>query len=126
MRFLDHPDLAKLLLRAAPAAMMIYAHGWSKITRILSGNFEFANPIGIGEIPSLVLATFAEFVCSCALIAGYRTRLAAIPLIITMCVAAFIQHASDPFARKELPLLYGTAFAAVMLLGPGRFSADKS
>lgn len=106
--------------------MMIYGHGWSKLKRIFAGNLEFADPIGIGPIPSLLLATFAEVICSLAVIAGFRTRLAAIPLVITMVVAAFIRHGASPWARKELALLYAVTFLVVILLGPGRFSVDKS
>jgi len=105
---------------------MIYGHGWSKLVKIFTWNLEFSDPIGIGHIPSLLLATFAEFFCSLALIAGFRTRLAAIPLVITMLVAAFVRHGADAWTRKELPVLYGAAFLAVILLGPGRFSLDKS
>ena len=126
MRFLDHPDLAKLLLRVCPAALMIYGHGWAKLTKIFSWDLQFADPLGIGQIPSLILVTFAEVVCSVAVIVGYRTRLAAIPLIITMLVAAFVHLGADSWNRKELPLLYAATFLAVTLLGPGRFSLDKS
>ena len=126
MGFLNQPDLAKLILRVCPAIMMIYGHGWSKLKRIIAGNWEFSDPIGIGPIASLLLATFAEVVCSLAVIAGFRTRLAAIPLVITMLVAAFIRHGANPWERKELALLYGVVFVVVILLGPGRFSLDKS
>jgi putative oxidoreductase len=106
--------------------MMIVGHGWGKLMRIVSWNWEFADPIGIGAIPSLILATFAEFFCSAAVIAGFKTRLAAIPLLITMLVAALVQHGADPFSRKELPLLYAAVFLTIILIGPGRYSLDKS
>ena len=37
---------------------------------------------------------------------GLGTRLASIPLMITMFVAAYISHVVDPFGRKEMALLY--------------------
>jgi putative oxidoreductase len=51
--------------------------------------------------------------------------LASIPVIITMGVAAFIVHASDPVAIKEKALLYLFAFLAIALLGAGKHSVDK-
>jgi len=35
-----------------------------------------------------------------------------------MLVAAVFVHADDPWARKELPLLFGQVFFALILLGP--------
>lgn len=99
-------------------------HGWPKFQKILAGDWTFADPIGVGQAPSLLLATFAEFFCSLLVIAGYRVRLAALPLIFTMLVAALLVHSSDPWMKKELPLLYAFSFGAVLLLGAGGYSAD--
>ncbi len=123
VKLLHHSDLGLLILRAGAAAMLM-THGWSKVVRIAGGNFEFADPIGIGPAASLVLAAAAEFLCSLAVLVGFKTRLAAIPPLMTMLVAGFIQHAQDPFGRKELAFLYAVSFAAVILMGPGRFSVD--
>jgi putative oxidoreductase len=72
----------------------------------------------------LALAVFAEVFCSLLLIFGIATRLAAIPLIITMLVAAFIVHANDGFGRQELPLLYSAVFFAIAIAGAGKISFD--
>ena len=42
-----------------------------------------------------------------------------------MLVAAFIQHAGDPFGSREKALLFALIFIAILLLGPGPFSVDK-
>jgi len=85
----------------------------------------FSNPIGIGEGPSLFLAVIGEFVAPILIIIGYKTRFAAIPVILTMLVAAFIAHGADPFNVKEKALLYAVIFIAIFLLGPGKYSLDK-
>jgi putative oxidoreductase len=126
MKLLNQPDLAKLILRVGVSGMMLYGHGWPKLKKILVGDFTFPDPIGLGPLPSLLLAAFAEVLCSLAVIAGFRTRLAAIPLVITMVVAGFIQHWGDPWSDKEPALVFGVAFLAIVLLGAGRFSIDKS
>ena len=112
-----------LMLRTSVCAMML-PHGVQKLSNfsILSQTF---NPIGIGGTLSLSLVILAEVFCSIAIILGLFTRLAAIPLIIAMCVAAFVTHAGHPLAAKELALLYLTFFTVIFLVGPGRYSIDR-
>ncbi|MEM9362196.1 MAG: DoxX family protein [Bacteroidota bacterium] len=119
---LVHLGLA--LLRILPSAMML-THGFPKLQKLLSGNTEFANPIGIGEAPSLFLTVIGEFLCPILIIIGFKTRWAAIPAAITMAVAAFVVHGSDPLGKKELALLYLICFVVIYLLGPGKYSIDK-
>ena len=89
-------DIALALLRIAPAAMML-THGIPKFQKLISGDMEFGDPIGIGAAPSLFLAVIGEVICPILLIVGFKTRWAAVPAAITMGVAAFIAHAADPF-----------------------------
>ena len=89
------------------------------------GPIEFADPIGIGASPSLFLAVFAEFLCAILVLIGFKTRWASIPIVITMLVAALIQHADDPFGSKEKSLLFLLIFVTIMFLGPGAYSVDK-
>jgi putative oxidoreductase len=41
-----------------------------------------------------------------------------------MIVAVLLVHGADPLAKKELAILYGAAYLAIMLAGPGRLSLD--
>lgn len=115
--------LALLLLRIMVACAMLF-HGIPKLGKVLAGNLDFGDPIGIGSGPSLVLAVFAEFGCSLLLLVGLGTRLAVIPLIITMLVAAFIVHADDPITGKDLQLLYLLVYGVLFLLGSGKYSLE--
>lgn len=117
-------DIGLALLRILPAAMLL-THGIPKFQKLISGNFEFGDPIGIGATPSLFLAVIGEFVCPILLIIGFKTRWAAIPAAITMAVAGFIVHAADPFGTKEKAFLFLAFFVVIALLGPGKFSIDK-
>ena len=117
-------DIGLALLRIVPAALML-SHGIPKFQKLIAGNFEFADPIGIGATPSLFLTVIAEFVCPILIIIGFKARWAAIPSLITMLVAAFVVHGADPLAKKELALLYAVFFLAVALLGPGKYSIDR-
>ena len=42
-----------------------------------------------------------------------------------MAVAVLVVHVNDPFKRQELALLYLAGFAAIALIGPGKYSIDK-
>ncbi len=117
-------DIGLAFFRIAVSAMLL-THGLPKFQKLISGNFEFGDPIGIGAAPSLFLAVIGEFICPILIIIGFKTRLAAIPTVITMAVAAFIVHATDDFGTKEKALLYLIAFVTIILVGPGKFGVDK-
>lgn len=117
-------DIGLAFFRIAISATML-THGLPKFQKMIAGDFEFGDPIGIGAAPSLFLAVIGEFLCPILIIIGYKTRLVTIPTIITMCVAAFIVHAEDPFGVKEKALLYLVAFLTIALLGPGKYSIDR-
>ncbi len=101
-------------------------HGLGKFKAFFSGEpIQFRDPIGVEASASLVLAVFAEVLCAILLIIGLSTRLAAIPLAMTMLVAAFIVHANDGFGRQELPLLYAAIYISIALIGAGKYSLDN-
>ena len=117
-------DVALLLLRVGSSLMML-THGWPKIANFSEYLNRFADPLGLGPALSLQGAIFAEFFCAILVALGLLTRVAVIPLIFTMAVAAFIVHGGDPFGDKELSLLYLVIFAILFITGPGKYSLDK-
>ena len=94
-----------VIFRLALGVFML-THGWQKISNFDMLSTVFPDPLGLSSSISLSLIIFAEFFCSILLILGLSTRLATIPLIIGMSVAAFVIHGNDPFSTKELSLLY--------------------
>lgn len=118
-------NLALLLLRLVAGSFML-THGIGKFSTLFGVDpIQFPDPIGIGATASLALTVFSEVFCSILLILGLATRFAAIPLIITMLVAAFIMHANDGFGKQELPLIYTTVYLVIALLGAGKISIDN-
>ena len=118
-------SIALLVLRVVGGAFML-THGLGKFEAFFSGEpIQFRDPIGVGASASLALAVFAEVLCAILLIIGLSTRLAAIPLAITMLVAAFIVHANDGFGRQELPRLYAAIYISIALIGAGKYSLDN-
>ena len=117
-------NIALLIFRVG-AGLMMLTHGWAKFQNLLAGEMGFADPIGIGAGASLVLTVLAEFACSILIILGLGTRLAAIPLIITMGVALFIVHGGDPFGTQEKAALYLLCYLVIFITGAGKYSFDQ-
>src|SRR5690554_7362324 len=95
-------DIGLLVLRVFLGLAMLFGHGLSKWTKLIEGGeIQFADPFGVGMTMSLVLAVFAEVFCSALLVFGLLTRLALIPLVITMAVAVFYIHFAEGFRSEE-------------------------
>lgn len=117
-------DLGLAVLRIG-FSLLILSHGIPKIERLFADEINFADPLGIGVVPSLLLAIIGEVIAPIFVIIGFKTRLAAIPPMATMLVAFLIHHSADPFGTKEKALMYFTAFLVVFIAGAGRYSVDK-
>jgi putative oxidoreductase len=118
-------DISILILRIAIAALML-THGLPKLTMLLSGDpVQFPPVLGLTPEISLGLAVFAEVFCSILILVGFGTRLATIPLIITMLVAIFFIHSADPFAKQEMGLHYLLAYVLLLISGSGKYSVDN-
>jgi len=124
MKNIASTHLGLAILRILPNAFML-THGFPKFQKLISGNTEFGDPLGIGPAPTLFLAVVAEFICPILMIIGFKTKWATIPSALTMAVAAFVVHGADPFNVKEKALLFLVIFIAIFLLGPGKYSLDR-
>jgi len=110
------------ILRLMAGLFMLCFHGYPKLQKFDYLITVFPDPLGVGSTASLCLVIFAEVFCSILLITGTTVRLASIPLMITMFVAAFIIHADDPISNIELPLMYLTIYATLFISGPGKWA----
>lgn len=120
-------SIGLLILRLVFAIVLIYGHGFEKLSVIFSGReIQFMDPIGIGANLSFHLAALAEGICSILLIFGLFSRLATFILSLNFLVIlifhAFI--AKDGFPILELRFLYLFSFIALTFTGPGRISLD--
>jgi putative oxidoreductase len=134
-------SIGLLILRLGIGGYLI-THGWGKGQMLLADGAEkFGDPIGLGSTLSLALVTTSEFLCALLIILGLTTRLAAIPVVITMSVAAFVIHAGDPWTMeaaanaffsgasktwfsKEPALLYLIPYLSLVFTGGGKLSLD--
>lgn len=125
MEFLSS-SVGLLILRVGFGLSMLLGHGWGKLIDFAQLSERFPDPLGAGSTTSLILAVFAEVVCSFFVTIGLFTRIAAIPLVVTMLVAFFLIHMDDPWKTKELAAMYGFAFLCIFFSGPGKYSFDHS
>jgi putative oxidoreductase len=75
------------------------------------------------------LVIFAEFFCGLALVFGFLTRLAAIPIVIDMLGAILFVHGRKGFFMQdggfEYPLMLLIAGLTLVLTGPGAMALDS-
>ena len=119
-------DVGDLFLRAFAGLTMAITHGLPKL-----GDEYFKMMVGAASSAGFPAPTFfawaatlSELAGGLLLALGLLTRHAAFFLASTMAVAAFRIHASDPFAKKEMALLYLAIAVCYLLRGAGRLSVD--
>jgi len=127
-------DIALLLLRVMVMSSLIYHHGSDKIPdwNLLTSRLVPLDPIGIGVVPSLIFATFADLVCASFVLFGFATRIASFFCIICLFAVTFIMsHAlTTPFwpvphtGHAEVAWVYMAVCIVTLIAGPGRYSLD--
>ena len=118
-------DIALLIVRVFVGFAMI-SHGFPKLQQLFSSEeIKFYDFLGMGSKFTLILAVFAEFVCSIFLILGLFTRISVVFLFITMIVAGFVVHSSDGFFKREMSFLYLSIYTLFLAIGPGKYSVDS-
>ena len=95
-------DFGLLLLRVLLAAGLL-THGIAKIANFSALSTSFLDPLGIGVLPALLGAIFAEVVCSILVLIGLWTRLTVLPLIFTFIVVFFVVSGGAARLRARWP-----------------------
>ena len=116
-------DFGLLILRVFAGVSLALAHGFNKLppsAQFMSGVERLGMP---GE--AAWLSGIAEVFGGLSLAAGLATRPAAFLIVCNLSVAAFLRHANDPYAGKELALLFLAVAVMFLLVGAGRFSIDR-
>ncbi len=119
-------DFAFLVLRVFTGSLLIH-HGFEKLNDINNFADAFVRPLHLPFPVTLsYLAAFSEIAGSWLLILGIGTRLGAIAILGTMSVAIYHAISTSGFNiyLLELLALYFSSAFSILLLGPGKFSAD--
>jgi len=124
-------DTGKLVLRLTVAGMMLL-HGIAKLSG--SGMEGIIGMIeGVG-LPGIIAygVILGEVVAPLMMIAGFRSRIAAVLMAGTMVVAIGLAHMGDVFALNayggwaiELQMFFLLNAVAVFFLGAGKFAVSK-
>ena len=118
-------DLMLALFRLFAGLSMAFGHGFKKVPPS-EGFIEHTGDLGF-PLPEFFAyaAGLSEFAGALLLAFGLFTRPAAFFLAITMFVAAFINHAGDPFGNAEKAYIYFAIAILYLVLGSGKFSVDN-
>jgi len=125
-------DFGLLLIRVILGVVLMF-HGSQKLFGWFDGSGMEAFAAGLEkmEMPMPAVgayaAALAEFVGGLFLLVGFLTRVAAVPVAITMLVAAVKVHGhafSLQHGGMEYPLTLAVVAAGLMFTGAGQFSID--
>ena len=124
-KYSDNGIAFALLILRITAGGLVITHGYSKLVSFASKSSTFADPYHIGHSTSLALVIFAEFFCAVLIVLGLLTRLACIPLIISMGTVVFFVNHGKFTGEAELPALFLGCFITLLFTGPGKASLDR-
>lgn len=131
MKILEkNTDIALLIVRLAIGLMMLL-HGVSKVNHGISGIEGMLTSKGLPSFFAYGVYV-GEIVAPLFIIAGFRTRVAALIFVINCLVAVSLAHFSDIFTLAkhggwavELIALYGFGALALVFAGGGKYSASN-
>lgn len=120
----ENVNFGLLLLRLFAGLSIAFAHGIHKVPPsdgFVQGVSELGFPF---PVMFAWCSAFAEFAGGILMALGLATRPAALLIGINVGVAAFLQHANDPYNVKEMALLYLFIALLVFITGSGKYSFD--
>jgi putative oxidoreductase len=121
-------DSVALLIARLTVGVLFVSTGWGKVNN-LSKVTEFFTELGI-PMPGFnaTLASYTELVCGFLLVIGLASRLASVPLVVTMAVAILTAKRSELHGLPDLFGFVEWTYLAILLvifaLGPGKIALD--
>lgn len=125
-------DAGLLALRLIAVTSLLIKHGLEKTIgfhhMLTMANSFHMDPIGIGVLPTVLYAAFADGICTVLMVLGVATRWAALFNFINIFVAwAFVHHfafTGPQGDHGELIVLYLAVMVTLFLAGAGKYSID--
>lgn len=122
----EETNVGYFILRLFTGLAFTY-HGYQKLFVMPTGAFtEISKSAGMSEASILPpFVGLVEFSGGLLLLVGLLTRISAFGLFIIMLTGILTVHSGQPFAKRELPMVYMFIMLMFMLKGAGDFSIDN-
>lgn len=128
--FFHHPDVSKLILRMTCGGLLLL-HGSHSAMYGIQHVKDMVNRVGLPEFISYGNLV-GEVVAPLFMIAGYKTRIAALVVAFNMLMSVLIAHRDIMFMRNdfggwmiELNVFYLMTALAVFFAGAGKYSLSS-
>jgi len=128
------PNFGRLLLRLIAFSPLFLKHGTEKLFTFgptlqhFNDPQRIIDPLHIGTLPTLIIATIADGICSLLIIFGLATRWAAAFLFCNLLVVwVFMDHfktIGKGLNPGEPVVLYMAACLTLFCVGAGKYSID--
>lgn len=123
-------DAGLLFLRVTVCISLFLKHGYMKVVDYSYWAANFADPLGIGKVPSLIISMISETFGCALIILGLATRWMSLYSCCVILVAwslkghfEYFGH-GNPGDHGEATVLYILVMAFLFIVGPGRYSLD--
>jgi putative oxidoreductase len=126
----NYRDGALLFLRITLGTLFFYVHGWRNLAgglarwKVVGGAMRH---VGINFWPAFwgFMAAFSETIGVALLIAGLAFRPSCLLLVITLAVASVSDYHAHGLGEASHALELTLVFAALIFIGPGKYSVDQ-
>ena len=119
-------DIYLLIFRVLVSLSMINTHGMKKLLNFEETAKHIPDPLGVGGEISTFIAILANIVAPVFIIFGLATRPAALIILSVTLMGFFVVHGNDPWAVRDIPLMYSLAYLLILYLGAGKYSLDHN
>lgn len=122
-------DSAALLLVRLTLGLLFVSTGWGKVHNLAKVTAFFGDLRIPAPAFNATLASFTELLCGGLLVVGLASRLASLPLMVTMVVAILTAKLDEihglPDLFGEVEWTYLVLLFVIVVWGPGKASLDS-
>jgi putative oxidoreductase len=97
-------------------------HGLPKVRHFASEAAAIEDPFHFGKRLTVGFAIFAEVVCPLFVIAGFATRLAALPVMVLTAIALVRVHPEWTPQQAQFAWMLLVLFGTIAIAGPGHYT----
>jgi putative oxidoreductase len=115
-------DLGLLFLRVGASVLLLIVHGLPKVQHYRAEAARMEDPFHLDKKLTMAFAIFAEVVCPLFMIAGFATRLAALPIMVVTVIALVRVHPEWTVEQAQFAWMLLILFGTIAITGAGHYS----